>query len=199
MYIFRQKLRKRIWFFFSRGLPTCSQFIEISLFCKNSHIFHLKAVFQEKIVCGKIFKIVNRDSHLLQDSISFICTLFICNLLWYQVFDQTYHHFWLKNACHCRMPLSHLSNALIHTIFWESNWCRIRCWRFSVEILRHFEVKGNARELAAGRTVNLPPSAARINGRFRGTVVTPAGHLPGSGHARWYVITRCCICNLFYV
>ena len=33
----------------------------------------------------------------------------------------------------------------------------------SVEILRHFEVKANTRELAAGRVVNLLPSAARVN------------------------------------
>ena len=151
---------------------------KISLFRKNSQILHLKTVFRKKLLVGKSLKMKIEIAILYKIQFPLfahfwfaICSGIKCLIKVTIIFD------WKTHA----MSLFHLSNALIHTIFWEPNWCRIRCWMFSVEILRYFEVKGNTRELAAGRTVNLPPSAAWINCRFGGTVVTPPAIFPGLG------------------
>ena len=146
--------------------------VHIIGFLKILKFLDFRSIFPEKLVfwnCGgqnaKFLKI--RDSHLAENSIYFVLTPFVCDLLQYTFIYDRYS--WRLFLAQNRMTWRHwhvIFSKLFRpnlTKFWDkvSNWCPIRYWKFGGDILRSSQVIANIRE--GGRICPPPPSAARVN------------------------------------
>ena len=105
-----------------------------------------------------------RDSHLVENVISFLLTPFVCDLLQHTLIYDRYS--WRPFLAQNRMTWRHW-NVIFSKMFWPnltkfldkvSNWCPIRYWKFGGDILRSSQVIANIRE---GGRICPPPPAGR--------------------------------------
>ena len=152
-------------------------------------ILDFRALFPEKNCFFKFWsqnpkKLKIRDSHLVENSISFLLTPFVCDLLQHTLIYDRYS--WRPFLAQNR-TWRHW-NVIFSKIFWPNltkflvkvlNWCPIRYWKFGGDILRSSQVIANIREGAesappAGRglrSVKMKHPIARLQKKLR----LPAG------------------------
>ena len=158
-------------------------------------IFDFRALFPEKLVFWnfegqnpKILKIW--DSNIVENSISFVMTPFVCDLLqctlicdrysWQPFLAQnhmTWRHWNVIFSKFVQLNLTKFSDKV-------SNWCQIRYWKFGGDIFRSCQVIVNIREGA-----EYAPSAgrpARVNSHAPTTIFGKFHPWPlGPGPTPW--------------
>ena len=166
-----QKLRYEFEIWHANYSNVCP--IHIIRFLKILKILDFRALFPKKLIFWnfvgqnpKILKI--RDSHLVENSISFVLTPFVCDLLQHTLIYDRYS--WRPFLAQNRMTWRHW-NVIFSKIFQlnltkfsdkVSNWCLIRYWKFGGDILRSSQVIANIREGAE----SAPPSGAWIKAQY---------------------------------
>ena len=142
--------------------------ILIIRFLKILKILDFRALFPAKLVFWNVWSqnpkfLKIRDSHLVDNSISFVLTPFVCDLLQYTLIYDRYS--WRPFLAQNRMTWRHW-NVIFSKTFQPnftkysdkvSNWCPIRYWKFGGDILRSSQAIANIRE-GGGR---ICPAAGR--------------------------------------
>ena len=166
--IWGSKIEIRIWNL-ACELPSCVTYTYNTVFWKVWKFWILEHFFPKNLFFWnfggqnpKILKI--RDSHLVENSISFVLTPFVCDLLQHTLIYDRYSG--RPFLAQIRMTWRH-QNVIFSKIFQPnltkfsdrvSNWCPIRYWKFRGDILRSSYVIANIRE--GGRICPPPQRSA---------------------------------------